>query len=219
MSAREKILKAADELFGEVGFDAATTREIARRSGVNKALIHYHFETKEALLSHVLDRYYGRLSETLNESIGAGDTVRERIVRMVDGYMDFLDANRNFSRIVQREASGGGNLERIRRHMKPLFEIGKRLLVETYPATRSGELAAEQLLITFYGMIVGYFSYDAVLEYLLQTDPLSPKNLAARKRHIVRVIDLVITAVELEAKQAGKAVKKKPKGRKNAAKR
>ena len=33
MSAREEILKAADNLFGKVGFDAATTREIAELSG------------------------------------------------------------------------------------------------------------------------------------------------------------------------------------------
>ncbi len=37
--ARQRILAAADELFGEQGFDATTTRQIAERSGANKALM------------------------------------------------------------------------------------------------------------------------------------------------------------------------------------
>jgi len=198
MSAKEKILEAADALFGEVGFDAATTREIARRSGVNKALIHYHFATKEALLGYVLDRYYRRLTETLQEAIRTEETIRGRAGRLVDAYIDFLNRNRNFSRIVQREASGGSHLDRIREHMAPLFRIGRQLLEEAYPATRRGELDAANLLISFYGMIVSYFSYGDVLAYLMQTDPFSPENLRAHKDHIRRMIDIVFAAIETE---------------------
>jgi len=198
MSAKEKILEAADALFGEVGFDAATTREIARRSGVNKALIHYHFATKEALLGYVLDRYYRRLTETLQEAIRTEETIRGRAGRLVDAYIDFLNRNRNFSRIVQREASGGSHLDRIREHMAPLFRIGRQLLEEAYPAPRRGELDAANLLISFYGMIVSYFSYGDVLAYLMQTDPFSPENLRAHKDHIRRMIDIVFAAIETE---------------------
>lgn len=198
MSAKEKILEAADGLFGEVGFDAATTREIARRSGVNKALIHYHFETKEALLGYVLDRYYQRLTETLQQAIRVEDNIRGRAMRLVDAYIDFLNKNRNFSRIVQREASGGLHLGRIREHMAPLFQIGRQLLEEAYPVTRRGELDAANLLISFYGMIVSYFSYGDVLAYLMQTDPFSPANLRAHKEHIRRMIDIVFAAIETE---------------------
>jgi len=43
-------MAAATELVAERGWDAVTTRQIAERAGVNQALIHYHFGTKEALL-------------------------------------------------------------------------------------------------------------------------------------------------------------------------
>ena len=194
--AREKILKAADELFGKAGFDATTTREIADLSGVNKALIHYHFKSKEALLGDLLDNYYKNLSGTLEKALKVEGSLRDRIMGTVDAYMDFLEKNRNFSRIVQREASGGKHMDRIRDHMVPLFEQGTRLIRDVYPAARSGELAAPQVLISFYGMIVGYFTYSGVLAHLLGTDPLSKKNLRLRKQHLLKMVGVVLDAVE-----------------------
>ncbi|MBW1873134.1 MAG: TetR/AcrR family transcriptional regulator, partial [Deltaproteobacteria bacterium] len=106
-TTRDKILMAADHLFGKGGFDATTTREIAERSQVNKALIHYHFKNKEGLLASVLDQYYEKLAQTLTNSLQATGTLRSRMLQLLDTYIDFLGQNRNFNRIVQREASGG----------------------------------------------------------------------------------------------------------------
>lgn len=50
-NAREQILAAASEEFGEHGYDAATTRGIAARAGVDPALLHHHFGTKADLFA------------------------------------------------------------------------------------------------------------------------------------------------------------------------
>jgi AcrR family transcriptional regulator len=49
-SSRGKILAAAEELIIDVGWANITTRSIAERAGVNNALIHYYFGSKDALL-------------------------------------------------------------------------------------------------------------------------------------------------------------------------
>ncbi|MFO8055726.1 MAG: TetR/AcrR family transcriptional regulator [bacterium] len=198
MSAREEIMKAADRLFGEVGFEAATTREIAELSGVNKALIHYHFKSKDSLYGSVLDDYYARLDETLQDALAKEGTLRDRMLSVVDAYVDFLAHNLNFSRIVQRESSGGAHLDRVRAHLMPMFETGRKLLEETFPATRSGEFAAHQLLTSFYGMIVSYFTYSGVLEHLIGRDPLSQKELEARKAHLHKMFDIMLSAMQEE---------------------
>jgi len=197
MNARDKILKAADDLFGRVGFDAATTREIAERSGVNKALIHYHFKSKEALFETLLDRYYDNLAGALERSLeGHERPLRERMLSLVDAYIDFLAANRNFSRIVQREAAGGKHMERARSHMVPLFDLGTRRLQGAYPQTGEGNLPAAQLLISFYGMIISYFTYQGLLKHLLDEDPMSRNSLGLRKRHLRRMVEITLEAVE-----------------------
>ncbi len=198
MGAKEAIVIAADEMFGEVGFDVATTREIAERSGVNKALIHYHFGSKERLLESVLDRYFSRLREEVEGALTAEGSLTDRFVHLVDAYADFLGRNQGFCRIVQREAAGGANVHLIRKQMVPLFELGKNLVVAAYPATAEGELAAEQLLVSVYGMIITYFTYSDVLGPLLGQDPMSEESIAKRKQHVRRVVRDLMDAVKRE---------------------
>ena len=50
-----RILEAAERVFAERGFGAATTAAIARRAGLPKANLHYYFRTKEALYRQVLE--------------------------------------------------------------------------------------------------------------------------------------------------------------------
>lgn len=53
---REAIMNAAEKVFGSIGFDGATTREIAQTAGVNLALIHYYFGNKWALFEATVKR-------------------------------------------------------------------------------------------------------------------------------------------------------------------
>lgn len=198
MGARDAILLAADHVFGEVGYDAASTREIAALSGVNKALIHYHFKNKETLLASVLDQYYEQLGTAIRDALAADAPLRERLHRLVRAYAEFLSRNQRFCRIVQREAAGGKHAEQIKQRMLPLFALGKDLLAKEYPATRGSALAAEHLLVSVYGMIITYFTYSDVIEPLLGANPLDVSSLAAREAHLARMIDILLTAVETE---------------------
>jgi len=194
LSTRDKILKAADSMFGELGFEAASTRQIAELSGVNKALIHYHFRTKDELWGAVLDRYYERLGALLREPLQSEGDLRQRLGRLLDTYVDFLAENRSFSNMVQREVAGGRHVERIRAHMAPLFELGGALLEQAFPT--GAPLGGPHLLISFYGMVVTQFTYSPVLHGLLGSDPLGAESLEARKRHLGAMLDLTLAALQ-----------------------
>ena len=210
-NTREAILSAADQLFGEVGFESASTRLIGELSGVNKALIHYHFKDKSELWTAVLDRYYERLGHEVRAALARGDSLRDRMVGLLESYLDFLAENRTFARMVQREVTGGRHVERVTAHMAPLFETGAALLNEAYPSTREGALSAAQLLVSFYGMAVTWVTYAPVVEDLLGADPLGQDGLALRKAHLERMVDLVVTALEQETE--GPTATKTPRRR------
>lgn len=53
--SRESILQAARALFAEVGYDRTTMRAVAARAGVDPALIHHFFGSKERLLTATLE--------------------------------------------------------------------------------------------------------------------------------------------------------------------
>ncbi|MCK2244873.1 TetR/AcrR family transcriptional regulator [Crossiella sp. S99.2] len=56
LSAKDRILAAAETLFAESGFDATPTSRIAEAAGVPKALVHYYFRRKPDLLAALVDR-------------------------------------------------------------------------------------------------------------------------------------------------------------------
>jgi AcrR family transcriptional regulator len=55
-ATQESILDAAEQVFASYGYEGAAMREIAKRAGVNQALLHYHFETKDNLYERVVER-------------------------------------------------------------------------------------------------------------------------------------------------------------------
>ncbi len=52
--SKQLILDAATAVFAEKGFDGARVDEIARRAGVNKALIYYYFESKDQIVEELM---------------------------------------------------------------------------------------------------------------------------------------------------------------------
>ena len=68
---RQRILSAAIEGFAEFGFDACSLAEIARRSRIKKALVQYHFETKEKLWKAAIEQLWTTMRQTLPGQLSA----------------------------------------------------------------------------------------------------------------------------------------------------
>jgi AcrR family transcriptional regulator len=58
MTARERILDAAVKLIAREGIDDVRIARIAMAAGVSASLLHYHFESREALLAEALEHSY-----------------------------------------------------------------------------------------------------------------------------------------------------------------
>jgi AcrR family transcriptional regulator len=56
VETKQRILDAAERLFGELGYDGTSLRDITSAAGANLAAVNYHFQSKEELLRAVLTR-------------------------------------------------------------------------------------------------------------------------------------------------------------------
>ena len=63
IDTKQKILNAAERLIAEQGYAATSLRQIIAEAGVNLAAVHYHFGSKDELLSAVIERKVGPVNE------------------------------------------------------------------------------------------------------------------------------------------------------------
>jgi AcrR family transcriptional regulator len=103
--SRDRIIEAAEHVFAEKGFDGARVDEIARRAGVNKALIYYYFKSKDEILDFLFHKFIEKvftLFDSLNfeDLLNSDRRVREVLIRFV--YV--LEEHRNLLRIFLMES-------------------------------------------------------------------------------------------------------------------
>ena len=86
-ATKELILDAAEGLFADFGFQATSLRDITGAAGVNLASVNYHFGSKDALLTALLERHFAPVNNRRIELLDdlearSGSTVKlEDIVR------------------------------------------------------------------------------------------------------------------------------------------
>ncbi|MGK8486789.1 TetR/AcrR family transcriptional regulator [Nocardia asiatica] len=91
---RGLLLDAAQEVFAEKGFTAATLDDIAYAAGYTKGAIYKHFSTKEELFLAVNDRYWQRYFDTFTEVLAAATQVGPRELDQVAQLWRRLTADR-----------------------------------------------------------------------------------------------------------------------------
>jgi AcrR family transcriptional regulator len=83
--ARERILAAAVERIARHGIDEVRIARIAMDAGVSTSLVHYHFETREALLEQALEYSYELAGDVrLADAEGRQLETTERLAAMID---------------------------------------------------------------------------------------------------------------------------------------
>src|SRR5260370_8598484 len=90
--SRDEILKAAMHLFANRGFHETSMSEVAREARVSKALIFWHFKTKEELFVAVLNRLLEPYFIDFAEEAAAMDE-RAQIQKLVEFYRLFVPDN------------------------------------------------------------------------------------------------------------------------------
>jgi AcrR family transcriptional regulator len=93
-STPDRILDAAHRVFIRRGTAGARTQEIAAEAGVNKALVHYYFGTKEALAEAVFQRVASVLLPSIFGVLSAPElTLEERVRRVAERQVAFHRAH------------------------------------------------------------------------------------------------------------------------------
>jgi TetR/AcrR family transcriptional regulator len=110
-TSKQVILDAAEAVFAEKGYDAASLQEICDRAGVTRGLPGYFFGSKEGLYRAVLERTFTRLQDLItliHEQAHRPDASAKELLRLViERLFDNLATHPTFIRMTEWESLHG----------------------------------------------------------------------------------------------------------------
>ena len=108
---KERIVSCACDLFLRDGFDGFSMRRLARAVGVTAPALYRHYESKEAVLHHVVGQAYQQMARYLYRAL-EGRTPKERLMLAGRGYLEFaMDHPRLYEALfASPELAGLGEL-------------------------------------------------------------------------------------------------------------
>lgn len=107
-AGREKLLRAAADIFARVGFAGASVGDIARDAGVTQPLVNHHFGTKKGLWQAVLLEHFAELQRTLDECESRTGSLpeRDRLRALIHAFALFSGRRPQLARMIRLEADG-----------------------------------------------------------------------------------------------------------------
>jgi AcrR family transcriptional regulator len=212
---REQILRAAMAQFAAHGFGGARMEAIAEGGGVDKKLIYYYFEGKDALFLAVLEQTYADIRAAERElRLEASDPLQAVRSLVAFTWRYYLAHPEFLALLTSENMHRAGHLKRsrrIRQMNSPLIEALAEVLVR---GERSGELRPGidpmQLYISIAGLAYFYLSNNHTLSAIFGRELMTPAAHDARLAHMCDVILGYVAAVPAAAANRSHAPSLRP---------
>ncbi|MEW6665962.1 MAG: helix-turn-helix domain-containing protein [Thermodesulfobacteriota bacterium] len=210
LKAEERILAAATEEFAANGFHGARTQAIADAAGVNKAMLHYYFRSKENLYTEVMKTAFRKVLMRLGRVWTEPGPVRVKIEMVVDSYMDAYEENPWLLKIILREVEDGG--EKLKRAVQEL-KANEFQAQGFNPPQILGKAAQElgipprkatHFLVNIIGMCAISFIAPLMLQNLLDFEIPDMRAFLKDRREAIKAMVLA-SAETLQKKKPGRS--------------
>jgi AcrR family transcriptional regulator len=177
--SRTAILTAARQLFAKQGFRGTTTRAIATKAGVDVALVHYFFQSKEKLFSAAIDVPVApeQLKAVLSGADG-GPPLGESVVRFFLEHV-FTSRNHAAAAMVRAAVADPGCIPTLRSTIETTIVSAAASVLRGPQAHLRAELLGAQ--------VVGLF----IVRHIVRVEPLA----SASTEEVARLLGPAVEAI------------------------
>lgn len=196
-TTEEKIYEAARRIFILKGMDGARMQEIADEAGINKALLHYYFRSKENLFKAVFKDTFTKFFKTIGSIILSDAPIKEKLSVFVDNYISLIAANPYVPQFIINE------INRDPQVLKTLmFESGVEpqhileLFTKETESNNLSKLDPRHIVVSILGMLIFPFVARPLLQMVYFNDNQEAYNqfLNERKEVVKNMIFKFIEA-------------------------
>jgi TetR/AcrR family transcriptional regulator len=184
-----KILKAAEAVFAEKGFDGATTAEIAARAGVPKPNIHYYFGTKQQLydrlIEHILSVWLDAM-DVIHEGADPAEAIGSYISQKVRASQAWPD----LSRVWAIEIIGGARnvSDFLKGRLRQIVLEKGEVLAKWAEEGRMDPIDPAHLMFMIWAVTQTYADFSAQIAAVLAKESLDEKVFASAEETIKNIV-------------------------------
>jgi AcrR family transcriptional regulator len=213
LETRDRLLKAAEQLFAERGFKNVTVRDICRVARANVAAVNYHFGDKMGLYREVLQIAIDAVRETTEagRKAGEGRPPEEKLRRYLRVFLRRVTSpgHENVHRLIQRE------IDDPTAAFDAFVEEGVRPRVEyiaSIVAEMIGRRPSDRLALSCVGSILSqtivYVRKNPIAERLGFSFRGTPAEIEEAARHIADFSVAGIRAIAIQRAQADRPLQR-----------
>jgi len=192
---RQEILRRAIDVFGEHGYAGARIDEVARRVGIRRPSVLYHFPDKQSLYSAAVGDV---VTDIVDRVLATENHPGERLEAIADAWVDFVIARPNAARVLLRQMIDADPVA-IRSTEAPLrallVSIQSAIDDRTGPEAGKTVDANEFVLILSSTSLVWVASRSAI-EGALGLDTLSPQSVQRHRRTLHALTRQLLAAAD-----------------------
>jgi AcrR family transcriptional regulator len=195
-TTENQILDAAKTVFQSKGMDGARMQEIADSAGINKALLHYYYRSKQLLFEAVFKHAFSLLAPQLNKILNDDSSIEDKIRNFTFNYITFVINHPYLPNFVLQELNRNPGFAQTLRHTEgfPNIEKFKNQLNTEIEKGIFKPIQAEQLFINILALNVFPFIGKPLLKTLLNIDDASYKQLIENRK--IEVSDFIINSIK-----------------------
>jgi len=170
-TTEEKIYEAARRIFILKGMEGARMQEIADEAGMNKALLHYYFRSKENLFKAVFRDIFTKFFLKIKDTIFSDISAKEKLNVFIDNYVNLIQSNPYVPQFIINE------INRDPKVLKALmFESGiePQKILEIFfskvELNNSTKLDPRHIVVSLLGMLIFPFIARPLLQMVYFND-------------------------------------------------
>jgi AcrR family transcriptional regulator len=194
-STEQKILEAAKQVFMEKGIDGARMQDIADKAGINKALLHYYFRSKEKLFEMIFMEEARKFMPKVTSIMVSELTLFEKVEKFVGEYIDTLLQNPLLPIFILNEINRNPKeaIKKIFGNQRPPIDKVDELITKLVKKGEIKPIKGIELMVNMVSMCIFPFLARPMVQWITKaTDEEFVNLMELRKKTVVKfVIDSI----------------------------
>ena len=192
VDTEERIITAARSVFARKGKDGARMQEIADEAGINKAMLHYYFRSKDKLYEAVFRHVFKQFTIQYSAAVQEGSSFAHTLKLFIECFVDSIKEKPDIVRLMVTEnLSGGsilGNLITEKEHQMAPPSILRSKLEEAIQTGEIRPVEPDHALLTVLSCCLFFFIWAPTIHIKIPASKDWEAFIESRKEHIFDMI-------------------------------